>query len=141
MTDVNIKNFLTGKVDRQAVADYAVAKILEQGKASVGGDASCKYRSTEGRKCAIGWLIPDDEYQYRMDAGLANGSHQIIERYYSDVSKSQDDIEFLSDLQRVHDAAFNDSIAFVNKGKGEFVDLFKDRAATFYGKYNLAWSL
>lgn len=47
--------------------DTAARGIISQGKPSMGRDPiteneKCVYRSSDGCKCAIGWLIPDDKY-------------------------------------------------------------------------------
>lgn len=47
---------------RQHWFDHAVQNLLLQGKQSVDGSNGCAYRSGDGSKCAIGWLIPDEAY-------------------------------------------------------------------------------
>lgn len=52
---------------KQAILNFVVGKLLEQGGPSLAG-AQCVYRApVTGRKCAFGWLIPDDEYNERME--------------------------------------------------------------------------
>lgn len=49
---------------RQEMFNKAVAGLAGQGfKRSVTSGGSCRYRDVEGRKCAVGHLIPDEVYQ------------------------------------------------------------------------------
>lgn len=58
----------------------------------------CAYRGAEGRKCAVGALIPDDEYREFFD-------HEVIlwDVMHSCPSLSGLSYEFLTDLQALHD--------------------------------------
>ena len=57
----------------QEVFDTVVAALVKQGRKSLAenGDPSiskdCRYRGDDGLKCAIGHLIPDDEYAEWME--------------------------------------------------------------------------
>lgn len=48
-------------MNRQQIFDTVVSKLLIQGQNSV-DEVVCRYRGPEGRKCAIGHLIPDELY-------------------------------------------------------------------------------
>lgn len=64
----------------------------------------CQYRGAEGRKCAIGVLIPDGLYDPEMDAGSGMRVDQILDRYPA-VRKLLDGVSplMLSELQQTHD--------------------------------------
>lgn len=49
---------------KQDIFDYRVRKLAKQGGPSREevGHRTCRYRSSEGRKCAFGWFIPDEKY-------------------------------------------------------------------------------
>lgn len=47
----------------QEIFDTVVAHLRKQNSKAIDkGDYLCRYRDTEGRKCAVGCLIPDDDY-------------------------------------------------------------------------------
>lgn len=58
----------------------------------------CMYRDNEGRKCAAGWLIPDEDYDPKMDTqGIVTRVDYFKEKY------DLDTLIFIGDLQRSHD--------------------------------------
>ena len=99
---------LQGKM--QAVFDCAIRGIVKQGRKSVKNAAHlavCTYRGQDGCKCAIGWNIPDCEYQpclegrsvrYLADAKYPENPHAIAWARDNDRA-----LNFLEDLQRAHD--------------------------------------
>ena len=58
----------------------------------------CLYRSPNGNRCAVGLLLPDSEY----DPSYEGRSIHLIP-YFKNLS--EEDSEFLVDLQRCHDRA------------------------------------
>lgn len=65
--------------------------------------AHCVYRGDEGRKCALGWLIPDDKYRPAFD-----DPHKWVTE---DVCKHiglGDHVSFLRHAQRTHDGSESD---------------------------------
>lgn len=70
--------------------------------------ATCLYRGPEGRKCAVGHLIDDDEF-------IENTNSMGVYGLIQDMCCREDvhmytygrkEINFLSDLQTVHDSGF-----------------------------------
>lgn len=53
-----------------------IVKHLVQQKAQAFQGTSCKYRTSDGKMCAIGCLIPDEEYQPWMDDAL--GTEEVV---------------------------------------------------------------
>ncbi len=51
----------------QEIFDKAVLGVLKQGKRSVKDTHQCAYRGDGGLKCAVGFLIDDDDLARRMD--------------------------------------------------------------------------
>ena len=90
--------------------DTAARGIISQGKPSMGRDPiteneECVYRSPDGCKCAIGWLIPDDKY----DPSFERSSYTLASKI-SFLTEKYDDISFLGSLQLAHDnAAYTDN--------------------------------
>lgn len=58
----------------------------------------CMYRGENGRKCAIGPLIPDDKYDERMEGRGAN--HELVQEA---TGISLEHRRLLDSLQNVHD--------------------------------------
>lgn len=101
---------------RQKAFDWAVGKIRRQGQASLSKSLGCDYFGQGGRRCAIGWLLPEDSdfrgtSQY-VDEILA-GSHLVAEQFCQEVGRVLGctpesvlaDRDFLRDLQDLHDRA------------------------------------
>ena len=51
---------------KQEVFNKVAAHLLAQGKPALKGE-DCVYRSKDGLKCAIGCLIPDENYTPEME--------------------------------------------------------------------------
>lgn len=91
-------------MNQQQAFDVAYQGIKAQGKLSK-HKGQCYYRHPENNqvKCAIGHLIPDEQYNPDMEEGetcvvLVRTRHQLPD--ITDLSG-----EFLIDLQNVHDGA------------------------------------
>lgn len=59
---------------RQEVIDYVYGKLKDQkwpSRKTLSGEDFCAYRGTEGRKCAIGHLIPNSLYRKSMEKKMA----------------------------------------------------------------------
>lgn len=79
----------------QEVFDQVVAHLMNQGKKST-GDLICRYKNSDGLKCAVGCLIGDNEYDNNWEG----------KRWY-EVVKSGHATYYhnglIQKLQRVHD--------------------------------------
>ena len=96
---------------RQEIFDKVLAHLREQGKAAVDG-GKCKYRATDGSKCAVGCLIPDARYYSELEGHgpiylLAEGALPGIEAFHG---------SFLAELQEAHDGG----LATFGMGNWEF---------------------
>lgn len=89
----------------QEAFDKAVAGLAAQGfKRSVGGPdgfEQCVYRGKDGKKCALGHLIPDDLYRPRIE-GMGAGN-PLMRPLLFELGLS---IEFSRALQSAHDSAY-----------------------------------
>jgi hypothetical protein len=86
---------------QQEIFDIVARHLLTQNAKAHRGD-KCVYRAEDGKKCAIGCLIPDDVYSPDMEG------QSILSLLESDVWTkklpfSLDDAEFLGYLQAIHD--------------------------------------
>lgn len=94
---------------RQEMFDKAYRGVMSQGGPSVysGFNYACRYRGAKGRKCAAGWLIPDEQYSSSMEGITA------------DFLGIFTDAEFVNDLQGAHDmhAACSEESVFLQRYK------------------------
>jgi protoporphyrinogen oxidase len=102
---VTLKTLATAT--EQAIFDQVATHMLTQmvcSKKSVRehGDlhSYCAYRGDDGRKCAIGALIADDEYHPLMD-NTGDALMMNEAGYFGDIDEAR--VQFLYDLQRIHD--------------------------------------
>lgn len=97
---------------RQSVFNQVYLGLQSQGfEKSVQQDGFCMYRGLESRKCAVGHLIPDAEYQSLFDSNEDGSSYSInglleaglggptLQAIVADVG-----LGFLADLQSCHDS-------------------------------------
>ena len=88
----------------QEVFDYVIGHLVRQGSRSVSaGGTDCRYRGSDGSKCAVGCLIPDELYVWRMEWSSLSG----LCEHFPDVCaktgiKRHNDI--LKCLQHMHDS-------------------------------------
>lgn len=115
--------------------------LVKQGAPSINDDVqprlgvstgSCRYRSKDGLKCAIGWLIPDENYQPWLERvslqSILSGPSEI-----KHILEAAGPFHFLAALQRMHDrAAFNHA-----RSGADFLTRLKVRAETFCSEWRL----
>lgn len=124
----------------QEVFDTVVAALVKQGRKSLAenGDPSiskdCRYRGDDGLKCAIGHLIPDDEYAEWMEGmGTTTLLLELESRdmrglsIYALIDEHND---MLGNLQECHDTS--DDEDFV----AEFLDAARREATHFHLDWN-----
>lgn len=116
---------------RQAIFNYVWNFLKEQREpsrvseyAALDGNV-CMYKSPEGKKCAIGCMITEDQYDPSME-GKDIRSSKISHLFH------QDDLLFLQSLQWVHDSW--EPVPKNNKYK--FTDM-ADRLRNIARDYNL----
>ena len=88
----------TKEMTLQDVFNTAYIGLASQGFERSMLNDGCAYRGAEGRKCAIGYCIPDEEYSPDMEGLTAH--EPSIARLFPLV-----DAEEMRTLQRVHDNA------------------------------------
>lgn len=110
--------------DLQAVFDYTTRMIIRQGGPSMNDQGRCLYRAPSGCRCAIGWLIPDDEYDPEMEGKEADDLGLNLAA----------DAPFFKSLQMAHDDSAKDAIF---RGK-EFWPAWSARLTTLAGRYHLS---
>lgn len=113
----------------QEMFDKAVRGVIDQGGPSIKfikGHPICVYRSGDGKKCAIGQLIPDDMYDPEMErAPLCSVFEGAGFTQLDGV-----DFDFVAALQRVHDISARDVYS-------PFMPNFIERAKNFAADWGL----
>lgn len=102
-------------ISQQDIFTSIVTQTLRQGARSLRADKTgksmpvCAYRGAEGRKCAVGGVLPDEVYSPDMDqaAGtIADVLEQLTVRYGAEaeiVKEITRDLDLLTRCQHVHD--------------------------------------
>lgn len=93
----------TTELTYQQIFDRSVGRLLKQGKKS-GRSMVCQYHHANGRRCAIGVLIPKRYYSPKMEGKsvghlFRNFSIQMSNCGFSEVHKG-----LLQNLQGIHDS-------------------------------------
>jgi len=94
-------------MNRQEVFDKVAAHLLTQREKSK-DSYGCLYRSPDGLKCAIGCLIPDNLYDKAIENSPVDELPENILRFIG-VEDSIEDINFLTDLQIIHDDSLSEN--------------------------------
>jgi hypothetical protein len=91
------------KASAQEIFDQVAVHLLTQKEKSMDG-AACKYRSSDGLKCAAGCLIADDEYSEDIEGSDWQGAVDIlIEEDDSADLEANYHTALIAGLQRIHD--------------------------------------
>lgn len=94
----NITLSIINQFTKLEIVRFVKEKLLAQNVRSVSDDDdTCMYRGPKGRKCAVGHLISDDEYDEEMESSLI-GSHR-----FGKFKISPDRRALLAQLQDIHD--------------------------------------
>jgi hypothetical protein len=91
-------------MNNQEAFDIVYRHLIAQGDKALNARGTyCMYRAPEGRKCAIGALIPDELYSREMDSHVM--SVREMKETFPKIAALFADIEvtLLEDLQSVHD--------------------------------------
>lgn len=88
----DIVMYYSADVSRRAVVDLK------------DGDSTCKYRTADGRKCAVGRHVPDDVYDILMEGHSINTDG--MKKYLPETILSLG-VDFLQDVQQLHDCDDN----------------------------------
>lgn len=89
----------------QEIFDTVATHLFTQGVRAAREDGFSVYRTPEGLKCAVGCLIPDSDYDFKMECGTIN---ELIDSNYlpDDVHEVfADNRGLLRRLQVAHDVS------------------------------------
>lgn len=90
-------------LNRQMIADRIATHLLTQREKSRDVVGLCLYRGPNGRKCAIGILIPDSKYKKKMEGGgiMLQPLARILQEEIGCCSVQES--AFLIAFQNIHD--------------------------------------
>lgn len=124
-------------MDYQATLDKVYNGIFAQGGPSVNEAGFCKYRGINGRKCAGGQLINDDQYDESFEGKIVGGGSNyklnstLIENGYTDLI-------FIRDLQKCHDYPIVEyNIRNKKMSDSEFLQKFHEKIVALATEYKL----
>ena len=111
-------------MNNQEAFNQAIKGLASQGfKPAVNisdyGNAHCKYYSHEGARCAVGWLLTEDEARSLPDGTVT----EIWENLPSTVQSTDED--FLISMQEAHDDAVVDQVPLPSALKKNMARLAK----------------
>lgn len=88
-------------MNRQEIFDTVLTNLRKQKFRSTDEQNFCMYRGCEGRKCAVGHLISDENYLPAMEN---NNFLALTERFGANLPMFMiQERDFLQELQRAHD--------------------------------------
>jgi hypothetical protein len=96
------------KITLQNIFNHVALHLMNQKKKAMAANGQCRYRTTDGLRCAVGCLIPEDEYDEHIEESTLNDLinqkrphlSPTLERLIYSSDKSYN---LLSDLQLLHD--------------------------------------
>ena len=89
-------------MDCQEIFDKVNEHFFQQEVPATDELGTCSYRTAEGNKCAVGVLIPDNEYTPSMERETVAGIVTLVPSLQSVASDSKE-LLLLRRLQRIHD--------------------------------------
>jgi hypothetical protein len=90
----------------QEIFDTVSKHLFDQGKRSL-DNIHCRYYADDGLKCAVGILIPEDQYFEDMDKGNKSIKRLLLEYADKFPKWMHENVELLCDLQNAHDKWYN----------------------------------
>lgn len=103
----------------QEIVNFVALELRKQGQPSQARDSRiCLYRGPKGRKCAAGWLIPDELMTDDINNANSSACHDFMAHVWKQL-ELQEHVPLITDLQEAHDEA-----AISNYGCEGWVDQF-----------------
>jgi hypothetical protein len=111
----------------QEIVNFVAEKLRAQNGSST-SHCGCAYRGENGRRCAVGWLIPDELYKPFME------NEVVTQPIVRDVLKqlvSDEQIKLLIDLQDAHDS--------IDDVHGSFISQFNNNLQYICERHDLQY--
>lgn len=124
-------------MDIQTLFNQSYQGVVRQGCASFNPKrGTCHYRDGKGNKCAIGHVIPDDQYQEEFES---RRTQYVLDAIGIDPNSKK--ARMLFDMQQAHDLSVFENwnrVQGVKVSNSKFVNQFKLKATDIAKKYHLS---
>lgn len=98
-------------MDRQKTFDTVATHLITQGAQAMETE-ECRYRTSDGKRCAVGCLIPDELYSPKFEGKNAWAMLDMDQKLRAHIGiETNADYDFLGELQRIHDGNLPDAWA------------------------------
>lgn len=77
--------------------------LTQQARAETMPGGACRYRAPDGRRCAIGCLISDDQYQSKFEGHAVSGAKECCKQLRRAAGISEQQLDMAESLQGIHD--------------------------------------
>lgn len=126
----------------QQAFDFVVEGLAKQGGPSFGpAPGTCMYRGEEGRKCALGLVIRDEDYRPKLEGNSVPALMNELEGTPS-WSLIANHLNFWKGMQRAHDTAFSKDGLWVRPWDKDVVKLVSSRDLdSDHQEHGIAWAL
>lgn len=98
MSVITLWNINSSEFSLENVFVFVGRKLIAQNAKSLSESGLCRYRGENGRCCAVGHLIPDENYNEHMEGQLVE---VLINMYNVEIDKEK--MSLLTKLQDLHD--------------------------------------
>lgn len=101
-------------LSKQEIFNKAYRGLESQGFQRSARRDRCLYRGPDGLKCAVGWLIPDEKYEGRIEMYVLNINELEFMEYLTPIlgPLTPEDVIFLRHLQSAHDQPAPDDMKY-----------------------------
>ncbi len=94
----------------QQIFDAVATHLLSQPGPAMAPAGTCRYRTSDGRMCAVGCLIPDDRYDPGIEGYTVLENQSVWDALPPHIHEIRNVRSLLSDLQSVHDSRANHAL-------------------------------
>lgn len=121
-------------MNMQDLFTQAVQGVIHQGGPSVDDNGLCQYHAPNGRKCAVGHVIPVNVYIKEMEGKDIIG---VLRHCPGSIRCETTTLDMLYDLQRAHDDLAEYAVRSSTESEADFVKRFREAAEQVANKYGL----
>lgn len=98
---------------KQEVFEISSVHLVKQNRKAtetISGRDQCRYRAADGSMCAVGCMIPDEEYREEFEGYSVSGiGYAVCEKIRAAAGITQDTADLAGRLQTIHDCGTPDT--------------------------------